>query len=140
MEWKKEGKVLGVRHGSQASIQISFSVHDKQTKRRKKSKHKKILTEAATTYAPPHNSQQLRKLLTKTHSDEHSTSAHTHASAFKSNGSSIFKSGFKPAHSASNSAFLDLERLATDFQQENDRLRRALEEFGEWKLTRETGL
>lgn len=45
IEWKKCGKKGHSNKNSHTDIKISFSIHEKQTKRRKQSKHKKLLTE-----------------------------------------------------------------------------------------------
>jgi len=51
IEWKKCGKKGHSSKNSHTDIKISFSIHEKQTKRRKQSRHKKLLTEASSHYA-----------------------------------------------------------------------------------------
>jgi len=51
MEWKKSPKVEHSRKASTADAKISNNIQDKSTKRRPKSKHKKMLTEGVPTYA-----------------------------------------------------------------------------------------
>ena len=50
MEWKKSPKNGHSRKVSTGEDKKSISIHDKNTKRKLKSKHKKILTEGVATY------------------------------------------------------------------------------------------
>ena len=51
VEWKKCSKMSHSKNHSHTDIKISLSIHEKQTKRRKQSKHKKLLTESPSSYA-----------------------------------------------------------------------------------------
>lgn len=51
MEWKKSPKVGHYRKASSGDGKTLTSIHEKNTKRRLKSKHKKVLTEGVATYA-----------------------------------------------------------------------------------------
>ena len=50
MEWKKTCQCVHSKKASKSDLKVSYSIHEKQTKRRKKSKHKKIFTEGPCQY------------------------------------------------------------------------------------------
>lgn len=58
MEWKKNSRMSSCGKPNRVESKISLSIHEKQTKRKKQLKHKKLLTEGTCQYI--HNYQKTK--------------------------------------------------------------------------------
>ena len=113
MEWKKSCRCFSSQKRGKSESKNSFSIHEKQTKRRKRSKHRKIHTEGECQYLKNH---------------EKTKNIHDNLSVIKESDTTFSSqpplSVSKSYHTATSSMlFNELDVFNQDFQKENDRLR-----------------